>query len=174
MDFHPAHESNYRKGRNVPVDTIVVHTTESTLDSAVAWFGMDHKKYSAAPTSAHYVLGSDGHCVACVPEGDTAYHAGNFQVNLRSIGIECEGFCNSPDTWTDRLVYSLVELIATVCENHNIKPDRTNVIGHNEVPDPVNPKLKGGIAHNADPGPHIPWERIMAGLTARLNKGDVA
>jgi N-acetyl-anhydromuramyl-L-alanine amidase AmpD len=174
MDFEPAHPSNFRVGRNHPVDTIVVHTTEATLASAVGWFGMDHAGYKMGPTSAHYVLGHDGRCVACVPESDTAFHAGNFSYNLRSIGIECEGFAASPDTWTDRLVYALVELIADISKRHGFVPTRTNVIGHAEVPDPAHTGQLGGVGHNVDPGPHIPWERIMLGLDARLNTKGVA
>jgi N-acetyl-anhydromuramyl-L-alanine amidase AmpD len=170
VDYSPAHESNYRKGRSIPVDMIVVHTTESTLESAVKWFGMDHKPFKMYPTSAHYVLGQDGRCVACVSEEDTAYHAGNFRYNLRSVGIECEGLCKNESMWTDRLVYALVELLATICEQYGIAPDRSHIIGHCEVPDPTNPVVKGGIGHNADPGTHIPWDRIMAGLKARLGK----
>lgn len=40
--------------------------------------------------SAHYIIGQDGRIAQLVSEDDTAYHAGRFAVNLRSIGIEHE------------------------------------------------------------------------------------
>src|SRR5438034_11541785 len=47
-------------------------------------------KDPASILSAHYVVGQDGRIAQLVSEDDTAYHAGRYEVNLRSIGIEHE------------------------------------------------------------------------------------
>lgn len=47
-------------------------------------------------TSAHYVACAGN--VACLVDcSDTAYHAGNWNVNQRSIGIECRPECSAED-----------------------------------------------------------------------------
>src|SRR5438093_11447316 len=40
--------------------------------------------------SAHYVVVQDGRIAQLVSEDDTAYHAGKYEVNLRSVGLEHE------------------------------------------------------------------------------------
>ena len=47
-------------------------------------------KDPASRLSAHYVIGQDGRIARLVSEDNTAYHAGRYEVNLRSIGIEHE------------------------------------------------------------------------------------
>ena len=39
--------------------------------------------------------------------------------------------------------------------------DRAHVIGHNQVPDPNNPKLFGGSDHHWDPGPYWNWKGYL-------------
>lgn len=155
------------------VDTIIIHTTEGSLSSAVSWFGMDHKPHGAGPSSAHYVVGPDGEVVQCVAEGDCAYHAGNFAVNLRSIGIECAGRAADPATWTPELLDALVELCAGIVKRHGVPIQRTSAgpgfAGHADVPDPSRPGRFGGAGGHTDPGRYFPWDDFLDRLTARLN-----
>lgn len=166
MEFVPAHPTNYRVGRQLGIDMIVVHTTESTKASAVEWFKEDHAPSHKPPTSAHLVVGQDKSVTQCVDLNDTAFHAGNWPVNCRSIGIECEGYHDKPETWTEPLIDTLVALMRDLCHTHQIPINRAHIIGHREVPNPLHPGQFGGVGDNEDPGTHIPWDRIMAALTA--------
>jgi N-acetyl-anhydromuramyl-L-alanine amidase AmpD len=154
------------------VDTVIIHTTEASLSSAVSWFGMDHKPSGQGPSSAHFVVGSDGEVVQCVAEGDCAYHAGNFGVNQRSIGIECVGHAADPATWTPALLEALVELCAGIVERHGVPVQRTSAgpgfAGHADVPDPYKPGHFGGAGGHTDPGKFFPWIDFLDRLTARL------
>jgi hypothetical protein len=82
----PIPQSNYIVGRDGnAVELIVDHWTVVMFEGAIRRF-----KDPASFLSAHYVIGQDGRIAQLVSEDDTAYHAGRFDVNLRSIGIEHE------------------------------------------------------------------------------------
>jgi N-acetylmuramoyl-L-alanine amidase len=119
-------------------------------------------------------VGQNGQVAKCVREEDTAFHAGHYRMNCQSVGIECEGACADPETWTDLLLDVLLQLCVDIVQRHGIIVSRLTIIGHNEVPDPRDPDKRGGIGHNVDPGSHFPWDRFMAALNARLNQGGVS
>ena len=76
---------------------IVIHDTEASWDTTL--------KLVQDPTyvSWHYsVRSSDGLIAQHVPTKDVAWHAGNWYVNMHSIGIEHEGFAPSGATWYSR------------------------------------------------------------------------
>ena len=82
----PIPESNYTVGREgSKVELIVDHWTVVMFEGAIRRF-----KDPTSRLSAHYVIGQDGRVAQLVSEDDTAYHAGKYAVNLRSIGIEHE------------------------------------------------------------------------------------
>lgn len=101
---------------------IVIHHWDDparhpTFAGVIAWF-----KNPSANTSAHYVV--EGGRVAClVDESDTAYHAGNWTMNLESIGIECNPRCSQEDLHTVR------ELVADLKKRY----PGAQVIGHQDV-----------------------------------------
>ncbi|TMF25574.1 MAG: N-acetylmuramoyl-L-alanine amidase, partial [Chloroflexi bacterium] len=78
----PVPSSNYDVGRGGErVSFIVEHWTDARLDSAIARF-MDPR----TRVSAHYIVAQDGHIFQLVSEDDTAFHAGEYGANQRSIG----------------------------------------------------------------------------------------
>ena len=82
----PIPEGNYTVGREGnTIDLIVDHWTVVMFEGAIRRF-----KDPNSRLSAHYVIGQDGRIAQLVSEDDTAYHAGRYEVNLRSIGIEHE------------------------------------------------------------------------------------
>ncbi|HET9492793.1 MAG TPA: N-acetylmuramoyl-L-alanine amidase, partial [Chloroflexia bacterium] len=87
----PAHPNNYTVGRPYPpLNTILIHDTEGSYASAISWFQNPNSR-----VSAHYVLRSaDGQVTQMVREANTAWHAGNWDYNVRSIGLEHEGYMN--------------------------------------------------------------------------------
>jgi len=86
-----------------------------------------------------------------VREADIAWHAGNWEYNTRSVGIEHEGWVDRPAYFTDALYERSARLTAAVCDRYGIPKDRAHVIGHYEVP---------GSDHT-DPGRDWDWARYM-------------
>ncbi|MGY1502652.1 N-acetylmuramoyl-L-alanine amidase [Streptomyces sp. QTS52] len=148
--WEPATAANYtRSGRPVTEvpGLVVIHVTQASYANTLAVFQHPRKK-----VSAHYVVRSgDGHVAQCVRERDIAWHAGDWNHNLRSIGIEHEGWVDRPGYFTDALYEKSAELTATICTRYGIAKDRTHIIGHYEVP---------GTDHT-DPGPDWDWARYI-------------
>ncbi|PHQ53373.1 N-acetylmuramoyl-L-alanine amidase [Streptomyces cinnamoneus] len=144
----PANSANYTPSARPeahPVGFLVIHVTEETFQDARRIFQDPTSK-----VSAHYMVASkDGYIGQFVREKDIAWHAGNWDYNTRSVGIEHEGWTDRPEYFTDALYRSSARLARAVCDRYGIPPTRAHIIGHNEVP---------GATHT-DPGPHWDWDR---------------
>ncbi|RFU83958.1 N-acetylmuramoyl-L-alanine amidase [Streptomyces triticagri] len=149
-EWIPASPSNYTSSDRpsaYPVDFVVVHVTQETYADTLAIFRNPDKQ-----VSAHYLVRSkDGHVAQCVADRDIGWHAGNWDYNTRSIGIEHEGWVDQPEYFTDEMYASSAALTAHLCDTYGIPRNRDHIIGHNEVP---------GATHT-DPGPHWDWARYM-------------
>ncbi|MBT2426472.1 N-acetylmuramoyl-L-alanine amidase [Streptomyces sp. ISL-112] len=146
----PAHGANYTVPAHPSerrVDRVVIHVAQQLFTPTIEIF-----RDPAKQVSAHYVVRSgDGHVAQCVRESDIAWHAGDWDVNVRSIGIEHEGWVDRPEFFTDVMYRRSALLTATICERHGIPKDRAHIIGHHEVP---------GSDHT-DPGVLWDWERYL-------------
>lgn len=168
--LRPAHPNGCGPRNGFAIDTVVLHTTEGTTASALAWFADP-----SAHVAAHYVISPDGTVYSCVQDEAAAWHAGNYGTNLASVGIECAGYHDRLETWTAPLLASLVDLLVDLCRRHPaIVPDRAHIIGHAEVPDPKHPGQFGGAGGHQDPGVLIPWEFIVGEVQRRLAPLEVA
>lgn len=136
MTYHvrqnPAHSENYTIGREVAIDTIVIHHAATTdFDGIGGTFRNPDRG-----ASAHYGVGQNQNVDQYVPEEDTAWHAGNWPVNQRSIGIENVNLTGDP-TWTiaDSTFATLVELVRDVATRHKLLPLKVgkNLFGHKDV-----------------------------------------
>jgi hypothetical protein len=106
-NYHPSRDGN-------PVSLIVDHwTAGSSIDAAVNRF-----RDPSVRLSAHYVIGPDGRRVQLVDEADTAYHAGKYEVNLISIGIEHVASPTLPPTAA--LYAESARLHAEIAARHHI------------------------------------------------------
>lgn len=129
-----------------PIDRVILHTAQGSYSGTISWF-QDQR----VQASAHYVVrSSDGDITQMVEHKDTAWHAGNWAYNLRSIGIEHEGYVDRPVYLTDAMYNASAALTRWICDTHQIPKDRQHVIGHNEVPDPDGSGW-GGKGHHSDP-----------------------
>jgi hypothetical protein len=157
--FVPASRANYAPTKRPAsaVRLVVVHVTEGTYGGAIAWF-----RNPRAHASANYVVGRDGAITQMVRDRDVAWHAGNGWVNRHSLGVEHEGYTGVVGTVTDAEYRSSARLVAALLRRSLLPIDRRHVIGHNEVPDPARPWLKGGFSHHTDPGRYWDWPRYMA------------
>ncbi|USQ86820.1 N-acetylmuramoyl-L-alanine amidase [Streptomyces phaeoluteigriseus] len=149
-EWQPATSLNYTassRPTTYTVDQVVIHVTQTTYAQALSIFQNPQKK-----VSAHYVVRSaDGHVAQCVRESDVAWHAGDWDHNTRSIGIEHEGWVDRPAYFTHTLYERSARLTASVCDRYGIPKDRAHIIGHHEVP---------GTDHT-DPGPNWDWVRYL-------------
>jgi hypothetical protein len=111
------------------VDRIVDHWMAATFDGANARFQSDCTH--DAPASAHYGVTQAGLVYQWVGNTNTAFHAGDWQTNLRSIGIEHEagpGLDLSPAGYA-----ASAQLHADLSRIFGIPMDRAHVLGHGEI-----------------------------------------
>jgi hypothetical protein len=150
-------EGNFTKAHRAPhsIDRIVVHVTEGAFWGSVRWL-----KSPRAHASSHFVVSRRGKVVQLVHLSDIAWHAGNWNVNVRSIGIEHEGFTYGPAGFTDAQYRHSAQLTAWIARRSLMPIDRAHIIGHHEVPGPSGGR--GGASHHTDPGPRWNWNRYLA------------
>ncbi|WP_149831367.1 N-acetylmuramoyl-L-alanine amidase [Streptomyces tailanensis] len=151
---------------------IVVHDTEATWDTTL--------KLVQDPTyvSWHYSLRStDGHIAQHVKNKDVGWHAGNWYVNAKSIGLEHEGFLTSPDAWyTEAMYRTSARLVRYLAGKYRIPLDRQHILGHDTVPGPTTSTIPG---MHTDPGPYWDWQHYFEllgkpfGPTSDKNSGMV-
>ncbi|MDO0928916.1 N-acetylmuramoyl-L-alanine amidase [Streptomyces sp. TG1A-8] len=149
-EWQPASTGNYTPSSRpvaYTVDRVIIHVTQETYTDTLAIFQNPQRK-----VSAHYLVRSaDGHVAQCVREADVAWHAGNWDYNTRSIGIEHEGWVDQPAYFTNALYEQSAKLTAAICTRYGIPRDREHIIGHYQVP---------GTDHT-DPGPGWDWVRYI-------------
>ena len=128
------------------IDRVVIHVVQGSYATALKVF-----KNPGHGAAAHYVVRKDGHVAQMIRELDVAFHAGNRDMNERSIGIEHEGFVDRPQDFTAAMYAGSARLTADICSRYGIPVDREHIIGHVEVE---------GTDHT-DPGPHWDWDRYL-------------
>ncbi|MFR9724430.1 N-acetylmuramoyl-L-alanine amidase [Streptomyces sp. MS19] len=141
------------------IEYIVIHDTEATWETTL--------DLVQDPTyvSWHYSLrSSDGHIAQHLATKDVGWHAGNWFVNAKSIGLEHEGFLTAPDAWyTEAMYRTSARLVRYLARTYDIPLDRQHILGH----DNVQGTTTGGIpGMHTDPGPYWDWSHYFALLGA--------
>ncbi|WP_236052169.1 N-acetylmuramoyl-L-alanine amidase [Nonomuraea cypriaca] len=157
-----------RLSRDRAVDYIVIHDTEGTYQGIPSM--IRNPKY----VSWHYTIRSrDGHVAQHVPTRDIAWHAGNWDVNTRSIGIEHEGYLAKGGTWyTEAMYRSSAKLVKYLAAKHDIPLNRAHILGHDNVPGTTQKTVAG---MHEDPGPYWDWAHYFELMNKPLRaakKGD--
>ncbi|MFW5474532.1 N-acetylmuramoyl-L-alanine amidase [Knoellia sp. CPCC 206450] len=145
--------------KDLSIDYLVVHNTECTYDVCTRLI-----KGEAEPNrfvSWHYtVRSSDGHVDQHVATRNVAAHAGNWYLNMHSVGVEHEGKAGEPGTWyTEALYRSSAQLVSHLAEQKGIELDRAHIVGHEEFM---------SSNYKWDPGPYWDWEHYMDLLGAPI------
>lgn len=81
--------------------------------------GKRNKQGALLYASSHYIVGLKGEVLACIPETEVAYHAG--QANSHYLGIEV---CH-PDTkgaFNKETYTQLITLVAAICKRYGLAP----------------------------------------------------
>ncbi|MER6283300.1 N-acetylmuramoyl-L-alanine amidase [Streptomyces sviceus] len=133
---------------------IVIHDTEGS------WEGVLNLVQDPTYVSWNYTLRStDGHIAQHVKAKDVAWHAGNWYINAKSIGLEHEGFLASPDAWyTEAMYRSSARLVKYLSAKYGIPLDRQHILGHDNVPGPTTSTVAG---MHTDPGPYWDWRHYF-------------
>ncbi len=98
---------------------------DGTLTGTDAWF------HSAdSQQSAHYGVAQSGQIVQWVDEKDAAWHAGDWETNRHSIGIEHED--GGQDVYTEAQYGASARLVADICRRYAWDP-QTAVRAHREI-----------------------------------------
>jgi N-acetyl-anhydromuramyl-L-alanine amidase AmpD len=149
-----------------PIDSIVIHTTETTFSHTLEIF-----QDTTSQVSAHFVIAPSGHIVQMVDTANRAWHATYY--NSRSIGIEMVGYANQPSTWNDHNLKSLVELLAWLVTAYDIPLVHPTGNAYDFPNDEFN--QPGLVAHGqvqpwnrTDPGPYFPWSQVLSATQARI------
>lgn len=154
--------SDYSRGAS-SIDLIVIHTVQGSYSGCASWFAN-----CSAEASAHYVVSAGGAVTQMVREADVAWHAGNWDYNERSVGIEHEGYVSDCSDYTDALYRGSAALAADIAARQGVPLDRSHIVGHDEVPDPDGTGY-GGSGNHTDPGSCWDWDYYMS-----LVGGDVS
>ncbi|MEE1757066.1 N-acetylmuramoyl-L-alanine amidase [Streptomyces sp. SP18CS02] len=148
-EWSAAARANWRRADrpdDYTIDRVVIHVVQGSYPTALKVF-----KNPGHGAATHYVVRKDGHIAQMIRELDVAFHAGDRDMNERSIGIEHEGFVDRPQDFTPAMYAASARLTAGICARYGIPVDREHIIGHVEVE---------GTDHT-DPGPHWDWDRYM-------------
>lgn len=76
----------------------------------------------------HWLIRKDGEAVRLLGDGEIGWHAGNWDVNCRSVAICFDG--DYENAWPSDAVFASV---ATIIEKHYPRVAKENILGHREV-----------------------------------------
>lgn len=163
VEYRQCDRRNYTPGRRGnDVQRVVVHYTGT---GASAHNNLLYFSRSAAGASAHYFIGKAGDLRQSVLERDTAWHAGNWGMNLMSVGIEV---VSAGEDFTEAQVATLSSIVGELMARYRLSP--RDVIRHYDVtgkrcPAPyvsaskwkaLHARITGGAAQAASPAPAAP------------------
>ncbi|MGP4004392.1 N-acetylmuramoyl-L-alanine amidase [Streptomyces sp. 8N706] len=141
------------------IDYIIVHDTEGPWGTTI-----DLIKDPTYVSWQYTLRSSDGHIAQHVPLKDVAWHAGNWYVNSRSVGLEHEGFLTAPDAWyTEAMYRTSARLVRYLAKKYDIPLNRQHILGHENVPGPTTMTIPG---MHTDPGPYWDWAHYFQLLGA--------
>ncbi|MER7621502.1 N-acetylmuramoyl-L-alanine amidase [Streptomyces sp. NPDC126503] len=144
-----------RPNQGVDIRQIIIHDTEGGYDGSLATLTNPDVK-----ASAHYLVrASDGLVTQMVENKNLAWHAGNWTLNMHSIGVEHEGYAIKEGSWyTESQYTSTAALVKFLAAKYGVPLDREHIIGHDELPfqlDSYSSKT------HWDPGPYWDWNHFM-------------
>ncbi len=98
---------------------------------------------------------------------DVGWHAGNWYVNSKSIGVEHEGYLTDPDAWfTESMYRNSARLVRYLADRYHIPLNREHILGHDNVPG-TTPSTVAGM--HTDPGPFWDWAHYFQLLGAPIH-----
>jgi hypothetical protein len=140
------------------INYIVIHDTEASWATTLRL--VQDPNY----VSWHYTLRSvDGQIAQHVKVKDVAWHAGNWFVNAKAVGLEHEGFAAQGTWYTESMYRTSAKLVRYLALRLGIPLDRQHIVGHDNVPG-ITPAYVRGM--HWDPGPYWDWAHYFDLLKA--------
>ncbi|MFG2056427.1 N-acetylmuramoyl-L-alanine amidase [Micromonospora sp. NPDC048930] len=135
------------------IEYIIIHDTEG-------YFGPSVKLVQTVTYLGwHYTLRSvDGYVAQHIKAKDVGWHAGNWYVNAKSIGIEHEGFAGHGTWYTEAMYRASAKLVRHLALRFQIPLDRQHILGHDNVPGTTAGNVAG---MHWDPGPYWDWSHYF-------------
>jgi hypothetical protein len=141
---------------DLPIDSIMIHDTETSWQSAVDIF--------TAPggvSAASYLVSSqpsDPAVTQFAHDKDWVQSVYNWWFNETSIGIEHVGFATAPAGYFNEELYKRsADLTGWVAWKYHIPVDRAHILGHDNIPSYIDdPHVQ-----HWDPGPSWDWPYYM-------------
>ena len=155
-DFTPGREGN-------SIEKIVVHHNAGRMTIQEC-----HDLWERSGTSAHYQVQCDGRIGQLVWDTDTAWHAGDWNTNLTSIGIEHSDTSNGePWSITEECLDAGAHLVAALCRFYGLgRPEwGRNLFGHSDFAATACPAslAVGGSQHDEYIARAQQWYDAMSG-----------
>ena len=148
------------------VTQIIVHSTGEPNVNAVnrrdQYEAMkDTHTSTDTPESMHFIIGTDGTIVQCIPINEAAFASKRFN----ECGISVE-FCNTDaEGAMSKATYeSLVSLVAYLCDEFNLTPGKDAILRHSDVTGRMCPLF---FATNADS-----WTQFLDDVAKELKGKD--
>lgn len=149
------YELSNREKNDLDIKYIVIHDTEIPYTTAINIF-----QNPLTYVSSHYIIrSSDGEVTQMVKNKNIALQAGNWWINMHSIGIEHEGYAIDGATWYTEFMYrSSARLTRWLAHKYDIPLDRAHIVGHDEY---VGPTAWHTSNMHWDPGTYWNWDHYM-------------
>lgn len=152
------HYSAGRSGRKI--NKVIIHHNAGNLTIKSIW-----DVWQTRQASAHYQVDSGGRIGQLVWDRDTAWHAGNWEANTTSIGIEHADISSKPWRISEACLDNGAHLVAAIC--HYYKLGRPvwgkNVFGHKHFSATECPASLAGSQHAAYMARAQYWYDRMSG-----------
>jgi hypothetical protein len=123
-EWVPAATDRYTPGRGLHVDTIILHSTATTMAGAIGTFTGGSRM-----VSAHVIVDVD-RIVQMVDYTDTAWHCGSWPWNQRSVGLEFVDNGRSWDPRPEKLYENAIMVASSIRDEFTIihMPDHRDIV----------------------------------------------
>lgn len=159
------HYTPGRQGRRI--DRIVLHHNGGNLSIRDCW-----NVWQTREASAHYQVDANGRVGQLVWDDNTAWHAGDWDTNLRSIGIEHADISSAPWRISDATLDNGAHLVAALCKKYGLgRPQYgRNVFFHRDFSPTECPASIAGSQRDAYFRRAGEWYDRMTGHATTTNK----
>lgn len=152
------------KGRQgCKVDKIVVHHNAGNLTARQIY-----DVWQTREASAHYQVAVGGRVSQHVWDTDTAWHSGDWNANLTSIGVEHADISSSPWMLSEATLDNGAHLVAALCKRYGLgRPQwRVNVFPHSDFTSTSCPASLAGDQNAAYMARAQAWYDKMTGTAS--------